>query len=242
MTVEPEKIHRLVTFLGLGRFDRDRQQYVYDPTTYAIGNRRAETTRFVCRALAELLKPAEIVVLATEKAESVHGNALREALPGDLAAKFVTIPMGESQGELWDQFQKIKEQLRYSAGPVMLDITHGFRSSPFFAAATASFVRAVDENPPDLRVCYAGARGAGEGGVTPIWDLSEFVTLLDWTSALALFLRTGRSADVAEPTIRLGRELARRWFETREGEQPRLEKLGKALRRFRRQPRNRADR
>ena len=77
MTDESEKIHRLVTFLGLGRFDQDRQEYVYDPTTYALGERRAETTRFVCRALAELLTPAEIVVLATEKAESVHGNALR---------------------------------------------------------------------------------------------------------------------------------------------------------------------
>ena len=122
--------------------------------------------------------------------------------------------MGESRGDLWHQFQKIKEQLRHSAGPVMLDITHGFRSSPFFAAAVASFVRAVDENPPDLRIGYA-AFEARKDGVTPIWDLSEFVSLLDWTSALALFLRTGRSADVAEPTIRLGRELGRRWFETR---------------------------
>jgi CRISPR-associated protein Csx16 len=113
----------------------------------------------------------------------------------------------------------------------MLDITHGFRSSPFFAAAVASFVRAVDKNPPDLRICYA-AFEARKDGVTPIWDLSEFVSLLDWTSALALFLRTGRSADVAEPTIQLGRELSRRWAETRDGEQPRLRKLGETLRDF----------
>jgi CRISPR-associated protein Csx16 len=47
-----------------------------------------------------------------------------------------------------------------------------------------------------------------------------------------LFLRTGRSADVAEPTLRLGQELNRRWAETREGPAPNLAKLGAALRDF----------
>jgi len=65
-----------------------------------------------------------------------------------------------------------------------------------------------------------------------VWELTPFIELVDWAQSMMLFLRTGRSADVAEPTIRLGRELARRWAKTKEGEQPRLEKLGKVLRDF----------
>ena len=54
MAAEPEKMHRLVTFLGTGN---------YQPTIYALGERRAETTRFVCRALAELLDRPKLLCL-----------------------------------------------------------------------------------------------------------------------------------------------------------------------------------
>jgi CRISPR-associated protein Csx16 len=236
MDVTPDtKIRRLVTFLGLGRLDRNRLEHVYHPTTYALGEQRAQTTHFVCRALCELLAPAEVVVLATEKAEDAHGSALKTALrAGNFPSpKFVRIPVGESREQLWEQFELIKEQLRYSTGPVMLDITHGFRSSPFFAAGIASFVRAIDEDPPDLRVCYAGALGAGTDGTTPIWDLSEFVALLDWTSALTLFLRTGRAEAAAAEAERIGRQVRQAWFTAgRIGTEPRLKELGESLRQF----------
>jgi CRISPR-associated protein Csx16 len=62
--------------------------------------------------------------------------------------------------------------------------------------------------------------------------LTPFIELVDWARGMMLFLRTGRSAEVAEPTIRLGRKLAHRWAETKEGARPNLEKLGKALREF----------
>jgi CRISPR-associated protein Csx16 len=233
MTVEPEKVKRLVTFLGLGRFDRDRREYVYDPTTYALSERQAETTPFVCRALCQLFAPSEVVVLATERAESTHASALKEALrAGDFPSpEIVQIPMGENRTQLWEQFELIKAQLRESDGPVMLDITHGFRSQPFFAAAVASFVRAVDDDPPDLRVCYAAFDPKKD--VTQIWDLSEFVALLDWASALMLFLRTGRAEPAATEAERIGREIRQAWFTAgRIGAEPRLKELGESLRQF----------
>jgi CRISPR-associated protein Csx16 len=224
MTDEQAKVHRLVTFLGTGN---------YQPTTYALGKHRAETTRFVCRALAELLAPAEIVVLSTEQAKSTHGTALERELTKFPSPNFEPIPFGETSEQLWRQFEVIKTQLRGAAGPVMLDITHGFRSSPFFAAAVASFVRAVDEDPLDLRVCYAGALGTGPEGVTPIWDLSEFVTLLDWTSALTLFLRTGRAEAAAAEAELIGRKLRKAWFTSGGiGTEPQLKELGESLRQF----------
>jgi CRISPR-associated protein Csx16 len=82
---------------------------------------------------------------------------LEEALlaANHAAPRFVRIPMGREPRELWQQFDAIKTELRGGDGTVMLDITHGFRSQPFFAASVAAFVHAVDRKPPDLRVCYA---------------------------------------------------------------------------------------
>ena len=102
-----------------------------------------------------------------------------------------------------------------------------------FCCRVASFVRAVDENPPNFRVCYAGALGAAGEGVTPIWDLSEFVSLLDWTSSLTLFLRTGRAEAAAAEAERIGSSIRQDWFKGgRAGPQPRLKELGESLRQF----------
>ena len=117
---------------------------------------------------------------------------------------------------------------------VMLDITHGFRSQPFFAAGVANFVLALDEKPPRLRICYAAFEAKDkETGVAPIWELTEFVTLLDWTRALAMFLETGRADDAARATERLGRDLKKDWFERgMQGGAPKLGDFGKALAQF----------
>lgn len=227
---------RLVTFLGRGRFDKAQGRYVYDPTEYELLGNRATRTPFVCHALAELLRPSDICILATDEAESDHGTALKEALrtANCPAPRFVRIPMGREPRELWQQFDVIKTELRGGDGTVVLDITHGFRSQPFFAASVATFVHAVDQKPPDLRVCYAAYEAKNsDTGVAPIWELSAFVSLLDWSRALAIFLKTGRAEEAGAATERLGHALAKAWVDGgKKGERPSLDKLGAALRDF----------
>ncbi|SRR5579883_1014045 len=229
-------IARLVTFLGRGRLDKDQGRYVYDPTEYEFDGNKTTRTPFVCRALAELFRPSDICVLATQEAESDHRTTLEEALrTGNYPApRFVRIPVGRKPSELWEQFETIKHELRDSKGSVMLDITHGFRSQPFFAAAVATFVHAVDEKPPDLHICYAAYEAKDpKTNVAPIWELTEFVTLLDWSRALAMFLKTGGAEEAGAATERLGRELATAWADGgREGGRPSLDRLGSALRSF----------
>jgi CRISPR-associated protein Csx16 len=221
------QVARLVTFLGTGK---------YSETVYRFGEREAQKTPHVCRALAELLQPSDIAVLATEEAEKAHWERLQDELrSGNFPApRLAPIPKGGRPEELWQQFETIKAELRGADGPVMLDITHGFRSQPFFAAAVANFVLAVDEKPPRLRVCYAAFEAKdAQTGVAPIWELTEFVTLLDWTRALAMFLRTGHADDAARATERLGRDLKKDWFEGgRQGGAPKLGDFGKALAQF----------
>jgi CRISPR-associated protein Csx16 len=70
-------------------------------------------------------------------------------------------------------------------------------------------------------------------GVAPIWELSAFVSLLDWSRALAIFFKTGRAEEAGAATERLGRALAKAWADGgKQGERPVLDELGAALRDF----------
>lgn len=225
-TDSEQKRQRLVSFLGTGRYEPTRHRF-------PDGSTGAET-QYVCRSLAEFVRADEIAIIATAEAQTMHGEGLAAELrAANLPApEFHPIPKGESEAELWRQFEVVKGLLRPPAGTgIAFDVTHAFRSQPFFAAAVAAFVRAVDRAPPQVQVFYA-AFEARQGGATPVWELTPFIDLVDWAQGMMLFLRTGRSEGVAERTIRLGRELGRRWAETREGPRPNLGQLGEALRRF----------
>jgi CRISPR-associated protein Csx16 len=218
---------RLVSFLGTGRYEPTRHRF-------PDGNIGGETS-YVCRALTGHVAADEIAIVATAEAEQTHREKLvKELRAANLPAPdFHPIPKGASEPELWQQFEIVKGLLRPPVGTeVVLDVTHAFRSQPFFAAAVTAFVRAVDRQPAPIRLYYAAFEARDGEGVTPVWDLTPFIDLLDWTQAIMLLLRTGRSAGIAKRTTALGRELARRWAETREGPPPNLRKLGEALREF----------
>jgi CRISPR-associated protein Csx16 len=217
---------RLVSFLGTGR---------YEPTRHRFPDESMGTeTKYFCRAIAEFVRADEIALVTTAEANAAHAEGIVEELrSANLPAPhFHPIPKGESELDLWRQFEVVKDLLRPTRGTgVVLDATHAFRSQPFFAAAVAAFVRAVDREPAALKIFYAAFQARTED-TTPVWELTPFIELLDWAQGMMLFLRTGRSADIADRTERLGRELARHWAEKREGERPNLLTLGRALRDF----------
>jgi CRISPR-associated protein Csx16 len=217
---------RLVSFLGASD---------YEDVAYELDGRTAATTPFVARALAELFGPREIVILATETAEQKNGTALHRALleAGFPEPRFVRVPEGRSRDELAELFRVLRREFAGTREPVVLDITHGFRTQPFFAASVLAFSRAVDDPPPEVRVVYGAFEQRSGDGKAPIRDLSYLVEVLDWAQALRLFLRTGRATEAAAATERVGRELGKAWAEgEKKGAQPRLQALGKALRQF----------
>lgn len=219
-------VSRLVTFLGTGD---------YRPVAYELDGERAVATPYVARALAALLRPEALRVLATQQARGAHGESLAAALreAGLPEPCFVEIPSGAARAEQLRLFDTLKRQLRGANGQVVLDITHGFRAQPFLAAAVVAFVRALDEPPPEIRVLYGAFEAKSADGVAPIWDLGYLVELLDWTSALRMFSKTGRAEEAAAAIERVGRELAKAWARGgQRGERPELDRLAAALRAF----------
>lgn len=227
---------RLISFLG-------RQKY--DPVHYRFGspdsNNVSSLTPWVPRAVAETVgRPDEIVVVTTREAWEFRPNGEVKSNGIRLAESLVSADLPSPNHELvreedqWTQFQVLKNLMRSPATEVYLDISYGFRSLPFFAAAVTAFVRAVDDKPPKIRIFYGAYEARDrESNIAPLWELTEFVALLDWAQALRMFLRTGRAQEAADATTRLGRELAKAWVEGgKQGARPDIDNLGRALARF----------
>lgn len=220
---------RLVSFLGTGS---------YQETTYVAQDAGGASVRtiFAARAVAAIHRASEIVILATTDAQHKHGDALRGELrdAGLAAPHFVTIPLGRDRRELWQQFELLRACLAESPGPVVLDITHGLRSTPFFGGAAVSFVRNASETSPEIKVVYgAFDLRDKERNETPLWDLSLFVELDAWTYSIATWLGTGDATVVAAETRRLGDALAKSWAQGgQRGPRPRVGQFAKALEQF----------
>lgn len=214
---------RLISFLGTGD---------YRETTYRFRSNTLRT-KYVAQALALFTRPAEIHLIATDKAWNTHGSSLTDALlsSGCCRPERVSVPEGGDPDTFWKLFEAIVRLIRSNNRPVLLDITHGFRMQPFFAAACIEYIHSVLEDPPSIRVVYGEFREAGQE--SPIWELTPFLELLGWSRNLLMFLRTGQADQVVAATERLGRELGREWAERgRQGAQPQLRSLGRALKEF----------
>jgi CRISPR-associated protein Csx16 len=214
---------RLISFLGTGD---------YRETTYSFGGSTCRT-RYVAHALATFTRPSEIRLIATTEAWEEHGATLAQVLSdsGHPYPSQVPVPTGGEAQQLWQMFGAIVDVIRASDLPILLDITHGFRMQPFFAAACIQYVQSVLPDPPPIRVTYGEYRNSDQE--SPIWELTPFLDVLSWSRNLMMFLRTGQADEVVEPTKELGRELRKQWAATgRIDPQPELENLGKALEAF----------
>ncbi|HWP84878.1 MAG TPA: CRISPR-associated protein Csx16 [Terriglobia bacterium] len=214
----------LITFLGTGKYGETLYQWP------EVGEHR---TRFVAEALSKIWGATHTVVLATQKAEEMHGNDLQAAfqMAGLPAPVIHRLPDGRTEQELWDQFRILRQGVSDARdGDVLIDITHGFRAQPFFAGAVLALLRAAGLQPPSLQLVYGEYRQ--NEPISPIWDLSLFEELLEWAQALTLFLNTG----VATTVVELGKQLKRKEADkvcaagTRNF--PRFEKLVSAIDRF----------
>lgn len=181
---------KAITFLGLGN---------YETTTYRWQGKECETI-FFAEALCRIVlaaPPAELLVLATKEAKAKHSVSFRKAIPAEVPLKIVDIPSGRSEEELWEMFARLTSCLE-TGDRVVFDITHGFRHQPMLALLAASFLRVARQ--VTLEGIYYGAFEAKEPvtNITPVFDLTPFLTLFEWTAATDQFLKTGDARALAE--------------------------------------------
>jgi CRISPR-associated protein Csx16 len=184
---------RLISFLGTGDYEETRYSF----------NRQEHQTRYVAAALSALLQANEITILATQEAKAKHWQKLQDEMSQlDLPTPNICcIPSGGNPEELWQQFESIREAvIKDIPSEVTFDITHGFRAQPFFAAAIINYLRVTLKDAPKMQVVYGEYRKRENDSLreSPIWDLSPFITLLDWSNALQSFITTGHGGALAK--------------------------------------------
>ncbi len=211
---------RLISFLGTGN---------YAETIYTFNDKQCRT-RYIVAALSDFLTVDSIIILATKEAYSAHAKGLCDELErlGLPQPDIRTIPSGGATEELWKQFEIIHAAVTDNQpASISFDITHGFRSQPFFAAAVINYLRATLEYPPDMQAYYGEWRK--DESTSPVWDISAFISLLNWSSALQSFMKTGHGADLAM----LARQENAVIQKTRQDERPKtLASLAESIRAF----------
>ncbi len=162
----------LLTFLGTGK---------YEPCRYQFSDSLSDEEAFFSVSLAEHLKPDKVVSLQTEKAAEINGTALDGKIKRlGIEHNVVTIPNGASEDELWQIFGLLTEAVDPGC-ELHLDITHGFRSQPLLGFIALNYLRITRK----IRIggLHYGAFEARKENIAPVFDLTAFLTLLDWTSA-----------------------------------------------------------
>lgn len=191
---------KAITFLGTGR---------YSETTYEFSGRVATPTNLFPAVVCELFEPSELVVLVTEKAREMWlGKLESEVLRFGIRVKPIDIPDGHRIEDLWDIFAKITDVIS-EGDEVVFDITHSFRTLPFLSFLAASYLSTVKN--AKIRGVYYGAFEARDPQPpadrpfdssptdrSPIFDLTPFVQLLEWTSAADHFIKSGDAGPLSD--------------------------------------------
>jgi CRISPR-associated DxTHG motif protein len=177
---------KLLTFLGTSPYTR---------VTYVWDSRAYETDLFP-EALAVWHEPSEMLVLLTAEAKR-HANwtNLRARLSGKVALNPVDIPSGRSEAELWQIFETLTDCLS-EGDEVIFDVTHAFRSLPILTLLSAAYLR-VAKSVHLRALLYGAFEAKDENNCAPVFDLTPFLSLLDWVTATDKFVKTGDARELA---------------------------------------------
>lgn len=115
------------------------------------------------------------------------------------------IPEGNSEKEIWQIFDVVFNLIRDN-DEVYFDITHGFRSLPMLAMVVLQYARQLRKNISIVAVSYGAFETLGAAHIVreielskrnaPVFDLTDFVRLMDWTTAAKDFISYGQTADL----------------------------------------------
>ena len=176
----------------------------YKACRYRLGAETSGVVTYVQTALAELVDGVgRCLVFCTEEARAKNWEGLKAefASRGLPPPEKVDIPNGDSVGKLWEIFTRICDRIEEGDG-IVFDVTHSLRSLPVVATVLLGYLATVKKTR--LVGCYYGAFEAlgtpwdiearipaPEDRVAPVFDLTSFFALDDWTAAIADFREDG---------------------------------------------------
>lgn len=182
---------KVFSFLGLTK---------YTPTQYWWKDKDKET-EFFSEAVAHFIAPDEMLICLTPTAregdKSGNWQELKRRFERDkIPFRPLPIPEGHTESELWEIFNALTNAVEEKE-EVVFDITNSFRSLPFLSFLAVAYLKAAKR--VDVKHVLYGAWEARDvvANRSPVFDLTPFVSLLDWLTAVNQFLYTGNARYLA---------------------------------------------
>lgn len=215
---------KLLSFIGPTKYVKSH--YVYNDKKSGLCNFIQEAlVEFFCKDE----KCDQIVIFMTEESRKKNWlgkdeykdanfneglrrrlEKIKKSLNIDFEIKDVRIPEGRNENELWEIFEMINNNID-EGDRIIFDITHSFRSLPILVLVALNYVRFL-KNIRIEQIVYGALEALGsirevekmpeEKRFIPIFNLTPFASLFDWTIAVERFLQTGN----AEMISRIGIE------------------------------------
>ncbi|WKV07484.1 TIGR02221 family CRISPR-associated protein [Thermoanaerobacterium sp. CMT5567-10] len=239
---------KFFSFLGTGK---------YAECNYSLDGIKIDAICYVQEALIDIflkkgIKIDGIYIFKTKEATTANwlSNAKhpeKSGLSGVLkkyegivnTIEAVDIPSGEIEEELWDIFDKVLGKINYK-DEIIFDITHSFRSLPVLALIILNYAKFVKKC--EIKGMYYGAIEALgvpsneiekklklEDRNAPIFNLTPFVNLLDWTVGIDRFIEDGDSRYINKLIEHGKNELFKKGMKD---DKDILEKLGKSIKKY----------
>jgi len=206
---------RLLTFLGTGG---------YAEVAYRLDGAEYRTNLCPVALLHLLHDIDEVVAFVTPEAEQKwYGELCARASECGAKCRSVHIELPRDEKGLWNLFRSLEREMHDK--PVALDITHAFRAIPLVGALVAGFAKAARPEH-ELRVFYGAYAAEADRDSAPVLDLSGLVAVLEWTSAVTMFERSGDAREMVDLLRQTGGPLGRGG---KHEERQRIDAVAKAL-------------
>lgn len=163
----------------------------YKETTYKYLGKEKSTTLFPL-AFEEFFYLKTLYIVATVKARQKHltdSNFKTEL-------KVISIPEGRTETELWKIFDLIYKAIPENEN-LVIDVTHGFRSLPIITLSVLNYLRTI-KNIRIHKIIYGAYDARDENNISPVFDLTPFINIIDWSYATYDFIKHGNSALLRE--------------------------------------------
>ncbi len=184
---KPSKSKVLISFLGTGN---------YQKVKYQLNGQSYESDLSIL-PINEYFKPDKIYIIGTKDS--------RWELVANLNYERLEIPAGKSADEFWQMFDLLLQNISISESEVAFDITHCFRSIPFFVVIFIQFIKFMERSTEVSHIFYGILDQ--KTYESQIIDLRPLIDLLDWMEAIASLKKYGDLDDLCLLTERAEKQI-----------------------------------
>jgi len=177
----------LISFLGTGN---------YQKVKYQLNGQSYESDLSIL-PISSYFNPDKIYIIGTKDS--------RWEMVANLNYERLEIPAGKSADEFWQMFDLLLKNISISESEVAFDITHCFRSIPFFVVIFVKFIKFMKKSIEVSHIFYGILDQ--KTNESQIIDLRPLSDLLDWMEAIASLKKYGDLDDLCILTERAEKQI-----------------------------------